>query len=207
MKLIPQISSSHRAISLIAVVTVASATVFWAVSRTMSPPSAIGHIEESLSIEGLHSPFEVKRYAKLADLVVVGTPVAENVHQFTENAQIPESAKSDEMYATAGYYDVTVQVNEYMKGKGPEQLSIRRLAPPPDVMFGSSVPEPQLNQTYVFFLQTGTELWTGGYLALGQESLGAIEVDIVDFPDRKITVKQLREEVKSAEEDKGENKP
>lgn len=74
-------------------------------------------------------------------------------------------------------------------------------------MFGSSVPEPQLNQTYVFFLQTGTELWTGGYLALGQESLGAIEVDIVDFPDRKITVKQLREEVKSAEEDKGENKP
>lgn len=190
----------------IALIVLATAAIATSVAATVRSGEVSDRTEKSLSIEGLKkSPFEVKQYAKLADLVVIGTPVSESVHPFTDNPLIPESAKSDEMYATAGFYDVTIQVTEYLMGKGPDQLSVRRLAPPPDVVFDSEAPTPLLNQSYVLFLTSGTDLWTGGYLALGQESLGSISSNEVSFPDEKTTVDKVREDVKDAEKEK--NKP
>lgn len=195
----------RAAIALAVIAAAAAGALLWAQPRSGATRV---QAEGSLSIEGLKKfPFAVKQYAKLADLVVIGTPVSEKVYPFTENPLIPESAKNDEMYATAGYYDVTVRVSEYLKGKGPEQLSVRRLAPPTGVGLEGEAPTPTIDQTYVFFLSEGTELWTGGYLPLGFESLGVVTDQIVNFPSEQSTVEKVREDVKNAEKQKGEKSP
>lgn len=189
------------ALALGLLAAVLSPLAWRALSPVKSQPADGQHT--FMSIDGLQLPFEVKRYAKLADLVIVGTPVSDEVHSFTENASIPEWAKSDEMYATAGYHDVTIQVAEYVKGKGPEAISIRRLAPPPDVSLASAAPVPTLDQQQVMFLQEGTGLWTGGYLILGEQSLADLVNDIVKFKSGKEQrLDEFRKDVKSADEDK-----
>lgn len=75
-----------------------------------------------LSVEGVSLEFTVNRYARLADLVVIATPISDRTLPFSDNPLIPESARSDEMYS-AGYHDVTVEVAEYLKGRDQERLA------------------------------------------------------------------------------------
>jgi hypothetical protein len=134
-----------------------------------------------MSVDGLSLDFTVKKYAKLADLVVVATPVSDNTRPFSDNTQIPEAARSDEMYS-AGYHDVTVEVAEYLKGTGPDRLSVRRLDPPPGVVFSSSAPKPVMGKEQVMFLSRGDGLWTGGYLVMGEQALGEVSDEKVILP-------------------------
>lgn len=134
-----------------------------------------------LGVEGLSLDFTVNRYTRLADLVVIATPISDRALPFSENPLIPEAARSDEMYS-AGYHDVTVEVAEYLKGTGPRTLSVRRLDPPPGVLFSSSAPEPTLGQAQVMFLSRGDGLWKGGYLVMGEPALGVVSGDKVTLP-------------------------
>lgn len=155
-----------------------------------------------IAINGLSERFTVQKYAKLADLVVRGTVVSDVVRRFTENNQIPDSYKSDEMYG-ASYHDVTVAITEYIKGKGPDQISVRRLAPPEGYVLSGTAPEPFLGRDQVMFLSEGTGLWSGGYLVLGDQSLAEVvegKVKLKTLP--QMAMDDFRKEVGESEKGK-----
>jgi uncharacterized protein YndB with AHSA1/START domain len=194
---------SRRTYAVVAIVATALALALGWLATSGARSSDPGDTERYLSMHGLQKAFTVKKYAKLADLVVVATPVSDEVHPFTENEAIPEWARNDENYATAGYHDVTLEVSEYVKGRGPDTVSVRRLEPPPGTVFDSSAPVPVLGQPQVFFLQEGDGVWTGGYLVLGEEALASVEGDVVKFKSGKeMKLDDFRKEVKEAEKER-----
>ncbi len=182
-----------RSILVIFLTTAAGASACSA-SRPIEGRAAKGN-DSHLSVQGLSVRFTIQRYSRLADLVIRGVPTSDVVRPFTSNGAIPDSAKDDEMYGTAGYHDVTVRVTEYLKGEGGDTVSVRRLDPPPGVGFSSSAPEPELDKEQVMFLSQGEGLWSGGYLVLGEQSLAPVVGGAVKLPGGSVLLSEFRERV------------
>lgn len=123
-------------------------------------------------VAGYYPDYTPTQLAQASEIVVRGFVRADGIRTFASNGGIPESARSDEAYATGKYHDATFEASSYLRGSGPVQLSIRRLAagsdnPSVGVGFGDSQPRPKVGKEYVLFLYAGADLWIGGHLVRG----------------------------------------
>jgi hypothetical protein len=164
-------------------------------AKTQGKPTSVGRIG------GLSANLTLRQRAYVSDLIIRGTPISDTVHRFTENGAIPESAKQEKLYQTAGYHDVVIQVAEYLKGSGPTTLSVRRLASIGGVGIEDAAPVPALDKEQVMLLFQGTGVFVGGYLILGPEGLGKVfDNDLLSFPSgTTLSLDELRQAIATAE--------
>lgn len=137
-----------------------------------------------VNIDGFEASLSVQELAYVSDLVLIGTPTEESIKPFT-SVQIPEGDKqkieNDPIYKTGNYYDVTVKVERYLKGSGPDLISIRRLAAGSNFGISSEAPVPEIGTKQIMFISNEGGVWTGGYIINGSQSLGRIVDGTVNF--------------------------
>jgi len=136
----------------------------------------------AIGVYGLEAPLSLAELSQRADLVVIGTVASDVVRPFTANPDVPISDRDPKIYAKGAYHDVRLNVIEYLKGRGPQQLSIRSFASSGSLgLIASEAPTLIPGQQYALFLQRGESVWSGGYLVLGSRGVGQVTGSTVDF--------------------------
>jgi hypothetical protein len=121
-----------------------------------------------IGISGLEAPLSIGELTRRADLVVVGTVIADQVERFTSVPGVPLEDRDPLIYAFGSYHDATVEVGEYLKGSGASRMSVRRLASTRELCVSHEQPELAVGTQYVLFLERGRGVWIGGHIAFGR---------------------------------------
>ena len=120
--------------------------------------------EESGSLtSGLEIVKPIDELSGMVDVVVRGVPI----YRTTDKRQIPARAHRPDAPARFKYIDtVQFQVSEYLKGDGPDVISIfDKGTGEPDI----GLPQLIDDQEYVLFLESteGSSFWGSGYIVTG----------------------------------------
>jgi hypothetical protein len=182
--------------------SIASVVLIGVGSRTLALPRGdaaiidVGGGQELVGFMGSQLLLPLPELTRRADLVVIGTAVGDTVQPFTANVGISSALRSDPSYLSGAYHDLTFHVIEYLKGSGPDGLSIRRRASTQtQVVVTEEVTPLMAGRQYVLFLEKGVGLWTGGYYPIGTQAVGVVNGSSATFPTRigTVAISQLRQ--------------
>ncbi len=177
----------------------------FSIPQSQSAEKHAGEEKADVVVDGLQQPLTEVELAAVSDLVVRGTSTAEAERAFVDNPQIPDAAKDDEAYANSTYHQVTVRVDEILSASANStvavgaSINVSTLAKYitddglGGVLGGTEDVRLAAGQEYVLFLDLGTGLWTGSYLAQGSQGVGEVSGNNVTFRDGDTTtLDQLR---------------
>lgn len=144
-------------------------------------PSAPATCERSIGIFGLEAPLSIGELTRRAEVVVVGTVIADRLERLSSVPGVPAEERHSVIVTHGSYHDTTLQVTEYLKGIGPRYISVRRLASTPELCVQKDQAELVVGTAYVLFLERGRGVWSGGYIALSMRGTGVVTDGVAHF--------------------------